>query len=227
MGVARPSDVNAAFADGFNRRDVNAMLALYDPEGGVVEMDGTLSVGTDEIRGHLERLVALGGRMESVNLTAVELGDLALVTAAWTITDSTVAPRMDGPQLRGAASPARRNLGVPHRPTGLSCTRRTYVRRLDGRGDLGRPGGDATIRGDGRSRSDAPRRTRPAVRDVLRADRVAPTPGPARRRPPRRRPAGGRPAALTGRVSRGTPLRARSARRCAAPRTHSACCRPP
>ena len=96
MGVARPSDVNAAFADGFNRRDVDAMLALYDAEGGVVEMDGTLSVGAEEIRGHLERLIALGGHMESVNLTAVEVGDLALVTAAWTITDSTIAPRMDG-----------------------------------------------------------------------------------------------------------------------------------
>lgn len=96
MGVARPSDVNAAFADGFNRRDIDAMLALYDPEGGVVEMDGTMSVGPEQIRHHLERLVELGGHMESVNLTAVELGDIALVTAAWTITDATVAPRMDG-----------------------------------------------------------------------------------------------------------------------------------
>ena len=96
MGVARPSDVNAAFADGFNRRDVDALLALYDPAGGVVEMDGTMSVGHEEIRTHLERLLALGGTMESVNLTAVVLGDLALVTAAWTITDTTVAQRMDG-----------------------------------------------------------------------------------------------------------------------------------
>lgn len=96
MGVARPSDVNAAFADGFNRRDVEALVGLYDPEGGVVEMDGTMSVGADEIRQHVERLLALGGRMESVNLTSVVLGDLALVTAAWTITDATVAPRMEG-----------------------------------------------------------------------------------------------------------------------------------
>lgn len=96
VGVARPGEVNAAFADGFNRRDVDALLSLYDPDGAVVEMDGTLSVGTERIRAHLERLVELGGHMTSTNLTAVELGDLALVTAEWEITDTVIAPRMNG-----------------------------------------------------------------------------------------------------------------------------------
>lgn len=96
MGVARPGEVNAAFADAFNRRDVDAMLALYDPEGAVVEMDGTTSVGTDAIRDHLARLLDLGGRMTSVNLTAVERGEIALVTADWEIVDTVVAPRMNG-----------------------------------------------------------------------------------------------------------------------------------
>ena len=57
MGVARPGDVNAAFADAFNRRDLDALLGLYDPDGAVVEMDGTTSTGTDQIRRHLERLL--------------------------------------------------------------------------------------------------------------------------------------------------------------------------
>lgn len=96
MGVAHPGEVNAAFADGFNRRDVDAMLALYDPDGAVVEMDGTTSVGHEEVRDHLQRLVGLGGRMVSTNLTAIILGDIALVTAEWVITDTVVAPRMNG-----------------------------------------------------------------------------------------------------------------------------------
>lgn len=96
MGVARPGDVNAAFADAFNRRDLDALLGLYDPAGAVVEMDGTLSVGCDRIRHHLERLLELGGTMESLNLTAVEHGDVALVTAEWTITDAKVASTMRG-----------------------------------------------------------------------------------------------------------------------------------
>jgi ketosteroid isomerase-like protein len=116
MGVHRPGDVNAAFADGFNRRDVDAMLALYDPDGAVVEMDGTMSVGHAQIRRHLERLIELGGEMVSTNLTAVELGDLALVTAEWVITGTMVAPRMNGRSSRGAPPSTRRHLGVPDRP---------------------------------------------------------------------------------------------------------------
>jgi ketosteroid isomerase-like protein len=96
MGVAHPGEINAAFADGFNRRDVDAMLELYDPDGAVVEMDGTISVGHDSVRDHLERLVDLGGHMVSTNLTAINLGDIALVTAEWVITDTVVAPRMSG-----------------------------------------------------------------------------------------------------------------------------------
>lgn len=96
MGVARPGDVNEAFADAFNRRDLDALLGLYDPDGAVVEMDGTTSTGTDQIRRHLERLLELGGTMESINLTAVEHADIALVTAEWTITDGKVAPTMRG-----------------------------------------------------------------------------------------------------------------------------------
>ena len=62
MGVAQPSEINAAFADGFNRRDVDALLALYHADGAVVEVDGTVSHGIDPIRDHLERLIAIGGR---------------------------------------------------------------------------------------------------------------------------------------------------------------------
>lgn len=96
MGVAQPSGINAAFADGFNRRDVDALLALYDPDGAVVEVDGTVSHGVDPIRDHLERLVAIGGTMTSTNLTTVIAGEIALVTAAWEIVGSAVAPSIAG-----------------------------------------------------------------------------------------------------------------------------------
>lgn len=96
MGVARPSEINAAFGDGYNRRDVDALLALYEPDGAVVEIDGTVSLGTEAIRDHLQRLVELGGTMTSNNLTAVIAGEIALVTAAWEIVDSVVAPSLEG-----------------------------------------------------------------------------------------------------------------------------------
>jgi ketosteroid isomerase-like protein len=96
MGVAQPSEINAAFADGFNRRDVEALLALYDPDGAVVEVDGTVSHGTEPIRDHIERLIAIGGTMTSTNLTSVIAGEIALVTAVWEVVGSSVAPSITG-----------------------------------------------------------------------------------------------------------------------------------
>ena len=96
MGVAQPSEINAAFADGFNRGDVDALLTLYHPDGAVVEVDGTVSHGEDPIRDHLERLVAIGGTMTSTNLTTVTAGEIALVTAAWEIVGGSVAPSIAG-----------------------------------------------------------------------------------------------------------------------------------
>jgi uncharacterized protein (TIGR02246 family) len=96
MGVAQPSEINTAFAEGFNRGDVEALLALYHPDGAVVEVDGTVSHGIDPIRDHLTRLIAIGGTMTSTNLTSVITGEIALVTAAWEIVGSPVAPSITG-----------------------------------------------------------------------------------------------------------------------------------
>ena len=96
MGVAQPSEINAAFADGFNRRDVEGLLGLYHADGAVVEVDGTVAHGVDPIRDHLERLIAIGGTMTSTNLTTVIAGEIALVTAQWEVVGSSVAPSLTG-----------------------------------------------------------------------------------------------------------------------------------
>ena len=96
MGVAQPSEINAAFADGFNRRDIDGLLALYDSEGAVVEIDGSVSTGRAAVSTHLTELVALGGTMVSTNRTALSVGEIALVTAEWVITGSSVAPELRG-----------------------------------------------------------------------------------------------------------------------------------
>jgi len=96
MGVTQPSEINAAFADGFNRRDVDGLLALYEPGGSVVEIDGSVSSGSAAIRDHLERLVAIGGSMTSTNLTSVVVDEIALVTAEWVIVGGAVAPSISG-----------------------------------------------------------------------------------------------------------------------------------
>ncbi len=85
MAVRDPADINAAFAAGYNARDVDTLLALYQAEATVVNMDGSESIGFVAIRDHLAGLVRLGGSMTSTNRYAVTRDDIALVGAEWTV----------------------------------------------------------------------------------------------------------------------------------------------
>lgn len=80
-----PRGINAAFAAGYNARDVDALLALYEPDAVVTNPDGSTSTGSAAIRAHLEHLVQIGGAMTSLNRYAIPNGDLALVGAVWEI----------------------------------------------------------------------------------------------------------------------------------------------
>ena len=85
MGVQRPEDINAAFAEAVNARDVDALIALYAPDGMVVNPDRSVSTGHEEIVAHARGLFELGGRMTSTNEYAVVNGDIALVGARFVI----------------------------------------------------------------------------------------------------------------------------------------------
>ena len=92
MGVSHPSEINERFADSVNRRDLDALIALFDEDARIVERDGTIGHGATAHRAHLARLLALGGTMRSENRSTVIVDDIALVTAAWTITNPDGSP---------------------------------------------------------------------------------------------------------------------------------------
>jgi ketosteroid isomerase-like protein len=48
-----PAAINAAFAAGYNSRDVQALAALYEQDAVVTNPDGSIAVGIDAIRVHL------------------------------------------------------------------------------------------------------------------------------------------------------------------------------
>jgi len=87
MSVRQPHAMNAAFADAFNARDLDALVALFEEDAVVVEQDGALRQGSAGVRRHLEELLALPGRMRSENRSAVHVGDMAMLTARWGIRD--------------------------------------------------------------------------------------------------------------------------------------------
>ena len=85
VGIERPEDINAAFAEAVNARDVDALVALYVPDGMVVNPDRSVSTGHEQIAAHARGLLELGGQMTSTNEYALVNGDVALVGARFVI----------------------------------------------------------------------------------------------------------------------------------------------
>jgi uncharacterized protein (TIGR02246 family) len=85
MSVLEPADINRAFAEAFNSRDREAFLALYDPDGIVVNPDGSVAAGHPNVAIHIDQLLELGGTMTSTNEYAFINGDVALVGARFVV----------------------------------------------------------------------------------------------------------------------------------------------
>ena len=84
--VTRPEEMNTAFAQAYNSGRVEELLALYEPDALLAPAPGARARGLDEIREALVALVALRGRMTSVNAYCMQVGDLALLQGEWTLT---------------------------------------------------------------------------------------------------------------------------------------------
>ena len=83
MAVARPEDMNGAFAEAVSSGDVERVLALYEPHALLTPRPGERARGLQEIRAALEELLSLGGTMESRNVDCMEVGEIALLQGEW------------------------------------------------------------------------------------------------------------------------------------------------
>lgn len=84
--VLAPHRMNDTFAAGFNRRSLDGLLSLYEPDAhfkGVIE--GPVHQGLDAIREQLQGLLSIPGTMRAVNNFCIQQGDLAILRADWRI----------------------------------------------------------------------------------------------------------------------------------------------
>jgi len=83
--VARqPEDLHLALADAFNRRDVDALLALYAEDATLVPTPGAAVTGTAALRKALSGFLSLSPRETFVRtVSVVRAGDLALTQSHW------------------------------------------------------------------------------------------------------------------------------------------------
>ncbi|WP_245319896.1 nuclear transport factor 2 family protein [Bradyrhizobium sp. LMTR 3] len=84
MTVTEPAQMNGAFAQAFNSRNIDNMLALYEVDA-VLRVDGSERslIGLDAIAGELQRLLQAPGTMTSRNNFCVQHSGLALLRADW------------------------------------------------------------------------------------------------------------------------------------------------
>lgn len=85
MAPRSPEDMHSEFTRAFNAGDVDALLALYEPEAIMTPEPGTTVAGTDAIREVLNGFLALKGKVEFKTQPVFKAGDLALMHADWTL----------------------------------------------------------------------------------------------------------------------------------------------
>jgi uncharacterized protein (TIGR02246 family) len=84
MPATKPQDIHALFLDAFNRGDLEALVALYEPNALLVTGSGP-AVGHDAIRHAYRHILAHGTGMELKTAMVLECSDgLAVLHASWT-----------------------------------------------------------------------------------------------------------------------------------------------
>ena len=121
--VARmePGDLHGLVQDVYNARDVDALVALYEPDARIFGPEGPVQ-GHDAIRKFWEDSVALDATGEIVTQYALIQGDIALLSNRWTMqigddqvsaTTAEVAHRqLDGSWLYMIDNPDGASTGV-------------------------------------------------------------------------------------------------------------------
>ena len=93
MPAMTPADLDRLFAVALNSGDVEALLALYEPNASLTPEPGTEIHGKDALRGALEGFLGMQPKITMDNKTLAQIDDIALCTANWSL--SGTGP--DGP----------------------------------------------------------------------------------------------------------------------------------
>ena len=91
MPAYQPFELHALFVAAFNGGDVDALMALYEPNATLVVGDKCVT-GSERLRGALETWLARRGHMTLVTRAVIESSDgLAVLHGAWAVEPTTDA----------------------------------------------------------------------------------------------------------------------------------------
>ena len=73
------------FAEAFGSHDLEAVLALYEPDATLIPQPGEVVTGTEAIRETLSQILAMKPRFDLQFKKAFQAGDIALLISDWTL----------------------------------------------------------------------------------------------------------------------------------------------
>ena len=102
MSTTTPEETAKAIFEAFNQGDVEAAVALYEPNGILVVNPGQLAEGTAALREALGGFIAMKPVFTLGKSELVMAGDLALSIVGWSLTGT--GPESEPVQMEGTTS---------------------------------------------------------------------------------------------------------------------------
>ena len=83
MPAQNPEELDRLFSDAMNAGDLDALVALYEPQATLTPQPGQVVTGTRAIREALSAFVATKPTLTLAVKTLAQTGDIALTSARW------------------------------------------------------------------------------------------------------------------------------------------------
>lgn len=108
MPATTPEDAHRLFVNAFNAGDVEALLALYEPDAVLCNAAGEIKAGLPAIRQAYQAFLASKPKITLQTKYAIRLGDLALLRSLWTVTGTDPSGRPLAPTEHSSVEIVRR-----------------------------------------------------------------------------------------------------------------------
>jgi len=102
MPSSSPEETAEAFFSAFNNEDIDAVVALYEPEAVLVAQPGQTAQGTTALREALREFLAMKPTLTPEKSKLVTAGDIALSVVKWTLNGT--GPDGQAVQMEGTTS---------------------------------------------------------------------------------------------------------------------------
>jgi ketosteroid isomerase-like protein len=90
MPATDPEQIHGLFEQAFNVGDIEALMALYEPDAALIPQPGIVVEGTAAIRDSLRWFLDRGGRISVDTKLVLQVGDLAYLANRWSLTGGTM-----------------------------------------------------------------------------------------------------------------------------------------